>query len=178
MKKSKLKFKNPYISENELCNVLIQYAKDNNYDYLFMVDSDLVLHPETLKTLIEAQKDVIFELYFSKWTPEDVWAPNVWDYDLYGFNPDIETRIQQFQIPGMYEVGMGGACTLIRKAVLQAGINYDKVPNVNFWGEDRHFCIQVASHKFKLWVDTHFPALHLYRKSDVENHKKVGEINE
>ena len=42
-------------------NYLITTAREMDYDYYFMVDSDLVLHPKTLLKLIEAKKDIVAE---------------------------------------------------------------------------------------------------------------------
>lgn len=72
------------------------------------------------------------------------------------------------QQPGIYEVGGLGACTLISSSALSSGISYDRVRNISYWGEDRHFCIRAAALGFPLFVDTHFPALHLYRDSDLD----------
>ncbi len=36
--------------------------------------------------------------------------------------------------------------------------------NVSFWGEDRHFCIRARALNIDLFVDTVFPAYHIYRK--------------
>ncbi|MFD1910349.1 glycosyltransferase [Paenibacillus rhizoplanae] len=72
------------------------------------------------------------------------------------------------QQPGIYEVGGLGACTLISSSALSSGISYDRVRNISYWGEDRHFCIRSASLGLPLFVDTHFPALHLYRDSDLD----------
>jgi hypothetical protein len=155
----------------QMRSYIMKYAKENNYDYLFMVDSDLVLHPDTLKTLIEANKDVVAEIIWARWTPDDIEAPNAWDFDSYSFDPDIHTRIAQFRQPGLYKVGMTGACTLFSKPVLQAGVNYDPIPNLRMWGEDRSFSVRAACHNFEIWLDTHYECLHLYRKSDVEKYK-------
>lgn len=35
-------------------------------------------------------------------------------------------------------------------------------------GEDRHFCIRALALGFELFVDTHYPAFHLYRSADCE----------
>ena len=39
------------------------------------------------------------------------------------------------------------------------------------FGEDRHFCIRAAALGFTLYVDTHYPAYHIYRESDLHNAK-------
>jgi hypothetical protein len=135
---------------------IIAYAKERDYDYLFMPDSDLILHPLTLKTLIEAKKDIIAELVWGCWLPGAIRAPCAWDCDLYDFYPTIAERIKEFSCPGQYKVGMTGACTLISKRVIQSGINYDRIQNLTMWGEDRHFCVKAAAHGFEIWIDTQY----------------------
>ncbi len=155
-------------------NYLIATAREMDYDYYFMVDSDLVLHPKTLTKLIEAKKDIVAEAIWTRWTPEDIEAVNAWDRDTYSFYPDMATRFAQFRKPGLYQVGMTGACVLISKPVLEARVNYDHIYNVSFWGEDRAFCIRAAVHGFEIWLDTHCPPVHLYRPSEYEKYMAKG----
>ena len=42
-----------------LRNMTVRRALEGGYDYLFSVDTDVVLHPETLLRLLEADKDII-----------------------------------------------------------------------------------------------------------------------
>ncbi|MCL6593455.1 MAG: glycosyl transferase, partial [Alicyclobacillus sp.] len=76
--------------------------------------------------------------------------------------------LNQLRIPGIYEVGGLGACTLIRRSALEKGVNFSEIPNLSFWGEDRHFCIRAAALGLRLWVDTHVPAYHIYRLDDLD----------
>ncbi|MGB4438233.1 MAG: glycosyltransferase family A protein, partial [Sedimentibacter sp.] len=46
-------------------NSIINYAIDNNYDYLFFVDSDLVLHPNLIEHLKIQDKDIISEIFWT-----------------------------------------------------------------------------------------------------------------
>jgi hypothetical protein len=150
-------------------NSILKFAKDNNYDYLFFVDSDLILHPMTLIQLLKANKDIIAEVFWTSWGPGEPEMPNAWDYNTYDFNHD--RRLEEWKTPGVYAVGMTGACTLIKKQVIQAGVDFNNVYNVNFWGEDRHFCVRAAAHDFGIWLDTHYPCIHLYRDSEYEKWK-------
>ncbi|RBN36101.1 glycosyl transferase, partial [Priestia megaterium] len=59
-------------------------------------------------------------------------------------------------------------CTLISQKALQKGINFSKISNLTFWGEDRHFCIRAAALGLSLYVDTHYPAYHIYRDTDIK----------
>lgn len=163
-------------------NKMIQKAITDQYDYLFLVDSDLILHPKTIDYLIKAEKDIISEVFWTNWQPNTQKQPQVWMFDEYKqweqspgerlTDNEVSERYQQFikkmQTPGVYEVGGLGACTLISKKALLSGVNFNRIKNLSFWGEDRHFCIRAAAIGLSLYVDTHVPPLHLYRESDLE----------
>ena len=135
-----------------LRNLTCRQALAGGYDYLFSVDTDLVLQPETLEVLLAAEKNIVSELY---WT--NGWC-NAWMTDQSsGMNPE-------WIKPGLYQVGMTGACILISRRVLEAGVDYTAIPCIDkaLWGEDRHFCIRAACHGFGIWTDSHCPPEHLY----------------
>ena len=165
-------------------NAMIQYFLARDDDYLFFIDSDILIDPHTLTHLVTTKKDIISEIFWTKWTPGSVALPQVWYSDLYTqiklapneslahlSAEEVANRHQAFldemQTPGVYEVGGLGACTLIKRNVLEAGVNFSKISNVSFWGEDRHFCIRANVLGFPLHVDTHLPAYHIYRSSDM-----------
>ncbi|MDQ0493570.1 methyltransferase domain-containing protein [Paenibacillus brasilensis] len=161
-------------------NRLIDYALQHHYDALFLVDSDLVLHSRTLCRLVETEKDIVSEIFWTRWQPNGTLLPQVWLSDEYNLFHREEGEvlsaeeqahrelhfIHQLHVPGLYEVGGLGACTLIRRRALVAGVHFGKIKNVSFWGEDRHFCIRAAAYGFPLFVDTYYPAMHLYREAD------------
>lgn len=162
-------------------NSIINYAIENEYDYLFFVDSDLVLHPNLIEHLKTANKDIISEIFWSKWHDDRHFEPNVWLFDEYDLVPkrlgeklsekEIETRqikfLNQLRIPGLYEVGGLGACTLISRAALLEGVSFKPIKNLTIHGEDRFFCIRAAVLGIDLFVDTHYPAYHIYREQDL-----------
>ncbi|WP_406543585.1 glycosyltransferase family 2 protein [Clostridium ljungdahlii] len=84
------------------------------------------------------------------------------------FNKKYTDFIEKLKKPGVYEVGGLGACTLISKEAIEKGVNFNKIYNLSFWGEDRHFCIRAAALGLKLYVDTTYPAYHIYRKDNLE----------
>ena len=172
----------------QIKDAIIDYALEANYDGLFLVDSDLVLSPDTLTRLEATNKDIISNIFWTKWQPDTKSLPQVWMMDEYSFSQipskKDEARAQQeaalfldkLKVPGVYEVGGLGACTLISRRALEKGVRFKRLPNVSFWGEDRHFCIRAAALGFALYVDTHQPAYHIYRESDiegVENYKRA-----
>lgn len=174
-----------------LKNLIIDFALEYGYDYLFLVDSDLVLHPKTLQRLLYVEKDIVSNIFWTKLSKGDEYEPQVWLMDQrlcydpsspYTKSHIIRTvKTQEFfsmlKERGTYRVGGLGACTLISKKVLQAGVNFDSLYNISFWGEDRSFCIRAVAAGFELFVDTFFPAYHIYRESylaGVAKYKEIG----
>jgi len=170
---------------------IIEYAKHEKYEYLFFVDSDIVLHVETLRHLISRNVDVVSNIFWTQFNAgcelePQVWQQNVydrfkkpWDRDLNEYEKYKLTNgfIAKLRIPGIYEVGGLGACTLLSNHALKSGVKFELIDNVSFWGEDRHFCIRAQAIGLKLYVDTVYPAYHIYRPEyldRVDEFKKDG----
>lgn len=160
-------------------NQMIQRAVEENFDYLLLVDSDLVLHPLTIQQLMRDEKDIISEIFWTSWQPGTRELPNVWLYDLYDMalrqrgeklsQQELDARglefVARLHEPGVYEVGGLGACTLLSRKALCGGISFSEIKNLTMWGEDRHFCVRACALGFSLYVDTNCPAYHIYRES-------------
>lgn len=162
-------------------NEILAYAVQQNADGVFLIDSDILLHPRTLEQLYDSGKEIVSEIFWTRWKPEADPRPQVWLKDEYIQweqaqgeklnNEEMQIRYERFiamlKLPGLYPIGGLGACTLIRKEALARGASFDPIYNLSFWGEDRHFCIRAAALGIPLYVDTHYPAYHLYRDSDL-----------
>jgi hypothetical protein len=145
-------------------NEIVAYALNEKYDYIFWVDSDLILNPITLKHLFNvlegSEEKVCSEVFWTEWNkgyPETL-GSNAWDYDAYGGDQ------KRYKEPGVYQVGGTGACILVNTSVYGYNVNYSPIYNVSFteW-EDRAFCVRLATMNIKIFMDTHYPATHLYR---------------
>ena len=161
-----------------LKNIIIDYARKENFDYLFFLDSDILLLPTTIKHLISRNVDIVSNIFWTQWVENGKIYPQVWledtnnlyktDWDKKYTNEEKDQFafdfINQLKVPGIYEVGGLGACTLISKKAINSGVNFSIIDNVSFWGEDRHFCIRARVLGFKLFVDTVYPAFHIYRE--------------
>lgn len=164
----------------EYKDLIIKHSLTYQYDYLLLVDSDLLLHPVTLTHLLSCQKDIISEVFWTRWTNTHE-LPNVWladEYRLYNMErgeiidkseEDLRSMqfLNQLRKPGIYKVGGLGACTLISRQALMAGVSFKEIYNLSFQGEDRHFCIRAAALGLELFADTHYPCYHIYRDSDL-----------
>ncbi|WP_417733314.1 hypothetical protein [Rosistilla oblonga] len=150
---------------SKIKNEAIQYAIDNNYDYLFLVDADLVLNPNTLSHLINLNKHFVFEVFWTLFFNEPYYKPNAWDYHSWAYYNE-ETLIKLAK-KGTYEVGGGGACTLLSKEILLKGLNFNRLQSLNFDGEDRHFCTRAQALGYSVFVDTYYPAYHIFNTSQI-----------
>lgn len=179
----------------EYKNTIIQFAIEHEYDELFFVDSDLILHPNLILHLESRQKEIVSEIFWSMWHQNMPLEPNVWLFDEYDLVPkhlgeivdEPEAVIRQNQFldqlknPGLYEVGGLGACTLIKRSALLSGVSFAPIKNLTIHGEDRFFCIRAAVLGIELYVDTCYPAYHIYRETDlagVSDYVKQNEITQ
>lgn len=172
-------------------NFFLQLARAEGFDYLFLVDSDLVLHPETLVHLVRLKKDIVSEVYWTRWEAGLPPLPQVWVADQYRLYPlergeapdekEIARRQSEFlemlRRPGTYKVGGLGACTLISRKAIQLGVSFSEIYNLGLIGEDRHFCVQAAALGLELYADTHYPPYHIYRESELAGLEEYKQKN-
>jgi len=160
---------------------ILAHATETRFDAVFLVDSDIVLHPQTLGHLWNCNVDIVAEVYWTCWRPDEPEMPQVWrsgDYDFCAPTrgrqvPEEELGRQAVAFvvllrkPGLYEVGGLGACTLISRRALDRGVSFREIPTLPYWGEDRHFCVRAQALGLRLWASTWLPPLHLYRDEDL-----------
>lgn len=153
---------------------LLEHAKEGRYDAVFFVDSDLILGPETLASLIASEKDVVSAVFWTRWQPKAPPLPQVWmthPYDFNGRGISGEEFLSRLDAKALMRVGGLGACTLMRARV------FDKVewfplleglPQGGMWqGEDRSFCIKAERAHVELWADAWPDIFHQYRPSEI-----------
>jgi radical SAM superfamily enzyme YgiQ (UPF0313 family) len=157
-------------------NKLVNIAKEAKADYIFWVDSDLILHPKTLTQLFHSGAPIVSTVFWTKWPACDQEMPNCWDADHYSFNGG---DFERYRKPGFYQVGGTGAAILVYVGIYDRNVNYTPIPNVSYsvW-EDRAFCIRAAAKGLPIYCDTLYPATHLYTKELYDlwyNNNKRGE---
>lgn len=174
-------------------DAIIDRARREDFDYLFLIDSDILLHPHTIGHLIRCEKEIIAEVFWTKWTENAVAQPQVWMSDFYNqFEKQpgekltqSQEKIRTFEFfrklkePGVYPVGGLGACTLISKSAVEKGVSFGRIDNLTFWGEDRHFCVRAKVLGIDLFVDTKYPAYHVFRPTELPGGLKyLSEVSE
>lgn len=144
-------------------NYAIREFLKTNSDAIYFFDSDIIVHPKMLAHLLELKHEIICEIFWTKFSKKEEYKPNVWDIQTCTYRS--ADSIIRLRYPGVYKVGGGGACLLIWREPLEKGLNYSRIDNVDFWGEDRHFSVRAECLGYNLFVDTLYPAFHIYRPS-------------
>jgi hypothetical protein len=150
---------------------LLELAKEERFDAILYVDSDLVLGPETVASLVHASKDIVSANFWTSWSPGTPPLPQVWlrhPYELSGKGVTQEEFLRSLDHRQLVPVGGLGALTLIRERVFDK-VSWAKVlglPTDGMWqGEDRSFCINATRNHVELWADAWPDVFHVYRPS-------------
>jgi hypothetical protein len=125
-----------YKNLSVLRNKILEYARGINFDYIFSVDSDILVKPDILEKLIATKKDIVAALVRNSGTD-------------WNFLP--LTGRDRNTIPSeLFEVKVTGACYLISKNVfINKNIKYS---NEFSSGEDEAFCHSAREQGFKSYV--------------------------
>lgn len=154
---------------------LIRRTLELKADAFFHADGDLILDTMTLNSLIACEKPVVTAVFYTHWTKRGFEtrqihaAPQVWlrhPYELSGRGMDEAEFRQKLISKELTRVWGFGACTLIARKVLEAGINFDVLPDVPqqglMAGEDRHFCIRTERAHIEAFADPFPDIFHIY----------------
>ena len=120
------------------------------YDYLFAVDHDVTFAPDTLKKMIQHDKDLVAGVYRQRLEPQRI--------EIYDLN---QQRMEYSDIHGRSLVQIGGCgfgCVLLTKQILQSvgypQFEYHHALNHNDTiSEDTDFCKKALTKGFTLWCD-------------------------
>lgn len=139
---------------DQIRNLSAEWGK--NYDYLFSVDSDIILPRDTLEKFLAADKDVISGLYIQR-------IPNTHTLELYETVPGGSGRnisYHKIRDKGIIEVGACGfGCVLIKSEVLRTMeyphfVYKSALDHAHTLSEDVYFCNKARHLGFKIWADT------------------------
>ncbi len=122
-------------------NIVVQHAKDNNYDAIWFVDSDIIPLPETLQKLCKTDKDICLAPYKVPWLDDKVYI------GLTHYIPPYFKLHEVSAIDIIHErkpcVIGGFGCTLINKSTFHVPLEYILIKNDDILveGEDIGFFI-------------------------------------
>lgn len=169
---------------------IIKYAIENDFDFLFFVDSDIVIDRRTIQHLYSRNVEIISNVFWTQWKPnwelepQCFWIPALSRQDKTPFGEAIELEearqirrnfFAKMRVPGIYKVDGLGACTLIARSALLKGVRFKEIPNLAVLGEDRHFCVRAGALGIDLYFDTCFPVYHIYREEYLSRVKEFKE---
>jgi hypothetical protein len=161
-------------------NRIIQQFLASDCDYLWFCDADLLLDPMTLWSMLSTDKMAVCAVYWTRWHKgmpdrKNAAMPQVWlrhPYDMTGHGyVDPGEFWGELIARRLTQVWGQGACTLLQRKVLEAGVTFDAHPDVPgqggmSMGEDRHFCFRLTQKNIQMYADPWPDILHLYHLPD------------
>jgi len=124
---------------------IVKKFLEGNYTHLFWVDSDVIIPPKALSTLLEANKDIISGVYLSPFNYPQFSLIHPVAYKLTHKeelrHPLQSREIKINEIKELHSVGFG--CCLIKREVLEK-IKLRRIPNTTST-EDILFCSDARS---------------------------------
>ena len=166
--------KEHFNSVMEARNKILKYARKNKYDYIFSVDSDILLHPKTLQYLLQDNGDIVGVVY--RCSQNDGIGTNYYYGEYHRGYPDLERLIPK----GLYDVGVACASVLIGPRIINnEKITYSPIKGVSFsqW-EDYAFNLRsrVLIPDLQVYMDTRLPARELTDQKQYNKWMKEKEI--
>ena len=160
-------------------NTIRQKALDGGYDYLLMLDQDVIPPKDVIEKLMSHDKDVTSALFFGhhQINGESKIMPFAWvfskgevDWDNTGYL--VESEIWDPQVFKIAFAGMG--CVLIKREVLEK-VQFRYSKEMDAW-DDRWLGVDVWANGFEYWLDNTVKCKHLYkdRPFDYWDLKKQG----
>lgn len=159
-------------------NKILRRTRELKADGVWLVDSDLILDRTVLTSLLACDRAITCGVYWTKWQrqvseTQRIWAsPQVWlrhPYLLDGRGMDEAAFRQRLMDRQLTRVWGQGACTLLSRKVLDAGIDFSPVPEIKqeglMAGEDRQFCIKAERGHIDMWADPWIDAFHIYHRA-------------
>lgn len=138
-------------------NKMVDEARALGVDYMFFVDSDVVLHPWTLRRLLDADKDIVGGTYVQRDEPHRLLGKTV-----DGVMLDEHMMGRQIHSSELMEVGrLPGGCLLVKMSVFdsmdkpyfQTPTHVESGGETWIEGEDYFFCRQARLREHTIWLD-------------------------
>lgn len=140
-------------------------------DYLFSVDSDILVSPDILKKLLSHKKDIVSGLIYNGYIAEPSRPyryTNILKYDSGGILRHIANyktkNAVKFTQPELIEVDVTGAVYLMTNKVCKS-VRY----GYHRQGEDIHFCNMAKENGFKIYSDLSAYCIHMMREGQFNN---------
>ena len=145
---------------DQIRNLIADWSK--HYDYLFSVDSDIILPKDALVNLLNADKDIISGLYIQRKTDQHI-LEIYQDNDRGGVENIPFRAIEHMGVIPIAASGMG--CCLIKGEVFRR-MEYphffyqSAIDHAQTISEDVYFCNKARSLGFEVWADVNIKCSH------------------
>ncbi|MDK2802328.1 MAG: hypothetical protein KFW09_03005 [Oscillospiraceae bacterium] len=158
-----------------------KYALNMDYDYVFLLDSDVIIHRNTLYNLISKEKDIISTLIVSRYE-DDMTLINAWlhnDDKIYlkedlVINKDYQSLFNiMTETQKNIKVGYLSDCILISKNALENGIDYSLIKKCKNIPSSYHIFIKSYILGYEVFLDNSFPGYHIYNEYNLEIFEKA-----
>ena len=147
---------------------ILDYARKNNYDFLYSIDSDVLVHPKSLLLLLQDNLDIAGMINWNtSYSNDNIILPNCYDLEFYHWWRENNNYLK---IPGIWETGIISATYLIGPRILQEKrINYYPVKGSKC-SEWEDYAFSLRAHclipDLHVGIDTRLPSRHLYKEKD------------
>lgn len=166
----------------QLKDQLMEEAVRDGFDYLWLVDADVLCDPYTLQSLLDCGMPIVSGVYWTQWTrhqPNDAQiqhaGPQVWLSGSYGLSGWgwTESEFRQALIDRqLVKVSGLGANTLFTRDVLKKGIRFSRwtqlAPGPMSEGEDRQLCARAKAMHIPLHADAWPDIYHAYHPAEYD----------
>lgn len=142
-------------------------ALRDNFDYVLMVDSDIILPPNTLIYLLDPEVDICLGVYPRKNTSTG--QTEIFKLGCKDFVDTNNLNISEIDDPGRIDIKGGGlGCALINTQVFKdlelPWFSYVQYKDGNSLSEDNFFCYRALLEGKLIQADTRVRCGHLIRK--------------
>lgn len=147
-------------------NAIAQEALDYGFDYVLMVDSDIILPSNALVNLLENPVDICLGVYPRKNTTTG--QTEIFKLGHKNFTDKNNLNISEIKEPGRMDIKGGGlGCALINVSIFKVlpkpWFYYMIYANGDVLSEDNYFCDKASQKGFVIQADTRVRCGHLVR---------------
>ena len=149
-------------------NAIVNTAFVGQFDYVLMVDSDIILPTKTLIWGLEEPTDILLGVYPRKNEPNKT---ELFDFRYEDFKPSSRWSMQEIKTSPYtrFKVKGGGfGCALVKTDVFRSleypYFNYISYPDHTFLSEDLYFCSKAADSNYEIYVDNRILCKHIGKK--------------
>lgn len=164
-------------------NKILKHALDSGYDYVLMMDSDVIPPVNIIEELLSCEKNIVSGLYFNYFVSSDrlKYLPVAWQFitreefeemkKTTVFPPVVKSHLdlRRHLIPQEYEgnslinvMSPSAGCMLIKKKVFER-IKYGLLDVQESTGDDIYFATKAREAGFKIYCYTKIKCEHLVK---------------